>query len=202
MKKIFCLWFCLVGAALSAQAQNAALACGNGRYSTKLFPDPPNTTTGVVFGYNYSRNYATGRDSLVALKLDVYEPAGDNMTVQRPLIILAFGGAFLQGSRQDADIVAICQEFAQRGYVTAAIDYRLIENKLNNLVAIYFDQTRLTDEVIRAVGDMRASVRFFKHSAANNNPYRIDPTKIFVGGFSAGAITALEVGYTDNVADN
>ena len=198
MKRLFYLWLCLLGAVVPAQAQNAALACGNGRYINNLFPDPPATTAGVVFGYNSSRNYASGALTPITLKLDVYEPAGD-VAAQRPLIILAFGGAFISGSRQDADIVAICQEFARKGYVTAAIDYRLIENDFANQFAVLTNQSYLVDEVIRAAGDMKAAVRFFK---ASSNTYRIDPTKIFVGGFSAGAITALEVGYTDNIADN
>jgi acetyl esterase/lipase len=177
------------------------LACGNGRYVNNVFPDPPTKTADVIFGYNTSRNYASGVNTPVTLKLDVYEPAGD-VAAQRPLIILAFGGAFIQGSRQDADIVAICQEFARKGYVTAAIDYRIIENDPNNQAAIFFNQSYLTDEVIRAVSDMKAAVRFFKHDAATANAYRIDPTKLFLGGFSAGAITALEAAYTDNITDN
>lgn len=186
-----------------AQAQNANLACGNGRYVSNLFPDPPTKTADVIFGYNTSRNYASGVNTPVTLKLDVYEPTGDVTATQRPLIILAFGGAFVQGSRQDADIVAICQEFARKGYVTAAIDYRLIENDPNNQTAIFLNQSYLTDEVIRAVSDLKAAVRFFKHDAASiSNTYRIDPTKIFVGGFSAGAITALEAAYTDAITDN
>lgn len=203
MRKILCVWLCLLSLAGVAQAQNANLACGNGRYVSNVFPSQPTKTADVIFGYNTSRNYASGVNTPVTLKLDVYEPAGD-VAAQRPLIILAFGGAFIQGSRQDADIVAICQEFARKGYVTAAIDYRLIENDLNNQTAIFFNQSYLTDEVIRAVSDLKAAVRFFKYDAAtaNANVYRIDPTKIFVGGFSAGAITALEAAYTDNITDN
>ncbi|RZK29891.1 MAG: alpha/beta hydrolase, partial [Hymenobacter sp.] len=190
----------VVGLAFCAQAQ-ANVACGNGRYSSNVFPAAPTTTTGVTFGYNTSRNYASGVNTPVTLKLDVYEPAGD-VAGQRPLLILAFGGAFVQGSRTDPDIVAICQEFAHKGYVTAAIDYRLIENDGANYFAIQQNPNYLTDEVIRAVADLKAAVRFFKHDAAITHAYRIDPTKIFVGGFSAGAIAALEAGYTDSITEN
>ena len=107
MTKLFYLWLCLLGAVVPAQAQNANLACGNGRYINNVFPDPPTKTADVVFGYNTSRNYASGMLTPVTLKLDIYEPAND-VAVQRPLLILAFGGAFISGSRQDADIVAIC----------------------------------------------------------------------------------------------
>jgi acetyl esterase/lipase len=200
MKKLLYLWLCLLGAASLAAAQNTNLACGNGRYISNVFPNQPTKTADVIFGYNTSRNYASGAFTPVTLKLDVYEPASD-VAVQRPLLILAFGGAFIQGSRQDADIVAICQEFARKGYVTAAIDYRIVTGTLNQFTVLG-NQSFLIDEVVRAVSDMKAAVRFFKHDAATANAYRIDPAKIFVGGFSAGAITALEVGYIDNITDN
>jgi acetyl esterase/lipase len=194
------VWLCLLSLVGAAQAQNTNLACGNGRYVSNVFPNPPTKTADVIFGYNTSRNYASGVNTPVTLKLDVYEPAGD-VAAQRPLIILAFGGAFIQGSRQDADIVAICQEFARKGYVTAAIDYRIVTGTLNQF-AVLGNQSFLIDEVVRAASDMKAAVRFFKHDAATASTYRIDPTKIFVGGFSAGAITALEVAYTDAITDN
>jgi acetyl esterase/lipase len=200
VRKILYVWLCLLSLAPLAQAQNANLACGNRRYVSNVFPNQPIKTADVIFGYNSSRNYSNGALTPVTLRLDVYEPAGD-VAVQRPLIILAFGGAFIQGSRQDADIVAICQEFARKGYVTAAIDYRIVTGTLNQF-AVLGNQSYLIDEVVRAVSDMKAAVRFFKHDADAANTYRIDPAKIFVGGFSAGAITALEVAYTDNINDN
>lgn len=42
---------------------------------------------------------------------------------------------------------------------------------------------------------MKGAYRF--SDAANANSYKVDTTKIFVGGLSAGAITALHATYLD-----
>jgi acetyl esterase/lipase len=201
MQKIVYLWVCLVGLTWSAHAQNAASACGNGRYATDIFTDVK-TTSGVLFGNNTVRNYATGIESApVDLRLDVYEPTGD-VAAQRPLLLFAFGGSFLAGARTDAEVVSICQSFARKGYVTAAIDYRLLDSNGFSLAAVAANQANLVDEVIRAAADMKAAVRYFKRDAATTNTFHIDPTRIFVGGYSAGAITALQVAYTESVTEN
>jgi acetyl esterase/lipase len=180
-----------------------ALACGNGRYAADIFTDVQ-ATSDVVFGSNTAINYSTGQESAAnPLRFDFYEPAGD-AAGQRPLLILGFGGAFISGSRKDANIVAICQAFARKGYATAAIDYRLIQPGTNgvNYFLVLNRPDYLADEIVRAANDMRAAVRYFKNDAATANTYRIDPARIFVGGFSAGAITALQVAYTDTDSEN
>ena len=48
---------------------------------------------------------------------------------------------------------------------------------------------------------MKASVRFFTKDAATTNTYKINPNKIFIGGYSAGAITALHYGYVNNESE-
>ncbi len=53
------------------------------------------------------------------------------------------------------------------------------------------------DAAVKAIGDMKASIRYFYHSAANENAYRIDTSYIFCGGISAGAITALHCTFLD-----
>jgi len=201
MQKIVYLWVCLVGLAWSAHAQNAGAACGSGRYVNDVFASVK-TTPNVVFGFNSVRNYATGVEGdTAALRLDVYEPAGD-AAVQRPLLLFAFGGSFVRGTRTNAKVVTICQSFAKKGYVAAAIDYRLLNSDFASLGAVYADQTKLVDEVIRAAADMKAAIRYFKRDAATSKAFRIDPTRIFVGGYSAGAITALQVAYTESIAEN
>lgn len=78
------------------------------------------------------------------------------------------------------------------GYVCASIDYRLssdlaVNNSLENSY----------EAVGKAVHDMRAAVRFFHKDAATANAYAIDPDKIFIGGVSAGAVTALHLVHMD-----
>lgn len=155
--------------------------CGNGRYYNKIFS--PQSHTGILYGH------ATKFDgSETDLKMDIYEPKNDNFA-HRPLIILAFGGSFTAGFRQSPDILVLCDEFCRRGYVTCTIDYRLGFEDGND------SDTNQFKALMRGVQDMAAAVRFFYKDVYTSNQYRIDTSQIFVGGVSAGAFMALNMGY-------
>ncbi|MEY3199590.1 MAG: hypothetical protein RJA13_1548 [Bacteroidota bacterium] len=157
--------------------------CSTGRYATDVFTNV-SITSNIVYGQNTSFS-----NQNTSLKLDFYEPTGDTAT-QRPLIIWTHGGSFLGGSKTDADMVALSNAFAKKGYVCASIDYR------TGFFPI--DSANSVKAVMRAVQDLRASVRFFyKDRAESTNTYKIDTNNIFVGGSSAGAITALHLAYLD-----
>ncbi len=132
-------------------------------------------------------------DKVQELFMDVYQPDGDTEN-DRPLIIWAFGGGFVFGSKTSPDIVRLSQSFAERGYVCAAIDYRLSTDLLVNN-----DSSNVYEAVLKAMHDMRASIRFFNQDAATVDLYRIDTSKIFIGGVSAGAITALHIAHLDEL---
>lgn len=142
-------------------------------------------TDGILFGNNTTIN-GTNQN----LYLDFFEPTGD-AAASRPLIILAFGGSFIGGSR--GDMHAYCEYYAQRGYACASIDYRLYDGPMFPLP----DSVVMTEEVVMALGDMKAAIRFFKEDAATSNTYKIDPNFIIVGGISAGGIVALHTGTLD-----
>jgi len=158
------------------------LGCDGVRYIADVFSDIKKTT--VTYGENITAN-----GSNQVLKMDIYEPEGDD-AVMRPAIVLAFGGSFIFGTRND--MKSYCEAFAKKGYVAAAIDYRLYP-----LILGIPDSIEMTDEVMKAVSDMKASVRHLRMDAATSNTYKIDPNNIFVGGLSAGAITALHTAYMD-----
>lgn len=179
MKKIYLL---ACTALLSLGSITAQTLCSTGRYAADTFT-AYTTTTGVVYGSNIK---STG--GAQSLTMDIYQPAGDVETA-RPLIIMAHGGSFQTGTSADADVKTICQRFAKKGYVCASINYRLGFYPLDSVNAI--------KAVLRAVQDMKASVRFFYKDRATTNTYKIDTTNIFVGGSSAGAITALHMAYLD-----
>lgn len=80
----------------------------------------------------------------------------------------------------------IADRFAKRGYVTASINYRLRST-------IYtWGDPHLTAAIHDAQYDAQAAVRWFRANAAT---YHIDPNRIAIGGYSAGAIASLYVGY-------
>jgi hypothetical protein len=118
--------------------------------------------------------------------MDIYQPTGD-LETNRPLIIWAHGGSFISGSSTNSDVVALSQAFAKKGYVCASINYRLGLTPFDSIGAVR--------AVLRAVQDMKASVRFFYKDKLTTNTYKIDTNNIFVGGSSAGAITALHLAY-------
>lgn len=166
-----------------SNSMNAQEPCSTGRYASDVYPNVT-VTSNIVYGQNAQFNGANK-----ILKLDFYEPTGDTATV-RPLIIWTHGGSFLGGSKTDADMVALSNAFAKKGYVCASIDYR------TGFFPI--DSANSVKAVMRAVQDMRASIRFFyKDRADGINTFKIDTNNIFVGGSSAGAITALHLAYLD-----
>jgi acetyl esterase/lipase len=120
------------------------------------------------------------------LFIDIYQPIGDVLS-KRPLILLAHGGAFIGGDK--ADMQVYCEAYAKKGFVTASVQYRLMTG--------WPSKESFYNALIEAVSDMKAAYRFFKSDAANANLYRVDTTKIFIGGYSAGAITALHTAYLD-----
>ncbi len=153
--------------------------CAGGRYRDAIFTDVLRTNA-IAFGSNTG---VSGGQQV--LYLDVYRPVNDP-AIERPVVIVAFGGSFISGNRNDVEI--ICNEFARRGYVAVAPDYRigLFEpDPVNAMLA-----------VMRATHDLKACVRYLRRSVAEEgNPWNIDPDRIIVGGVSAGAIAALHATY-------
>lgn len=146
----------------------------------------------------------------IELVLDLYKPVGDN-NCQRPLLVMAHGGGFVAGSRNDADVVQICQEMAARGYVAASIEYRLglqtlpfyepyafcndAINPIGINKCIYMaDTMEFYRGAHRAVQDMRGAIRFLK---GRHEMDSTDIGNVFIGGSSAGAITALHTAFLD-----
>lgn len=176
--------------ALQVSAQTTALDCAGNRYHQAIFTTSTKTAN-VQYGTNFKQDGTTPENLL----LDVYTPDGDADT-DRPLILLAHGGSFIGGSK--ADVEAQCRILASMGYVAVSMDYRLLS--LNAQVFLN-KEIEFQYEVIRAIHDMRAAIRFFRKSAANGNPYGINENLIIVGGFSAGAIMADHVAYLNKVSE-
>ena len=157
-------------------SQTYAEGCDGTRYATSIFSQVNKET--VEYGKAIPEN--------VNLKMDIYQPQGDQVQ-KRPLILWMHGGAFISGDKSDMDIY--CRLYASRGFVTATLQYRLFVGIPN--------QQQFFLQAIKALSDMKAAYRFFKSDAANANKYQIDTTKMFIGGYSAGAVTSLNNAYLD-----
>ncbi|MBL4642826.1 MAG: alpha/beta hydrolase, partial [Flavobacteriaceae bacterium] len=151
------------------------------RYDSQIF-ETITITKEVRYGANVTLNGAT-----TALFMDIYQPENDT-EINRPLIVLAHGGSFISGDK--SDLSEIASFLAKAGYVVASINYRLLDVTPTQLA---FKQV-----VINAVVDMKAAVRFFNKDIGTTDTYKIDANNIFIGGYSAGAITALQYAYVNS----
>lgn len=141
----------------------------------------------------------------VELQMDLFWPVceEDEEPRVRPLIMWVHGGAFLGGSKDDASIQALCKSFAQRGYVTASINYRLgfVSDDSNwqcnfpeYSCVFAADSSEWERAYFRSVQDAKGALRYLVN---RNEEYHIDTQNVFVAGESAGAFVALGVGLLD-----
>ena len=155
------------------------------RYLTPIFPSVL-ITNNVIYGSAPGWVWPYFNEDLT---LNVNVPDNDN-NQKRPLIIFAHSGGFLNGSKDVDNMIAICDSFAQKGFVTATIDYRKGFNPL--------DDESAERAVYRGIQDGKTAVRYFK---TNASLYDIDTNYVFFGGMSAGGFIALHVGYMDKESE-
>ncbi len=165
-----------------------ALCQCDGRYQDEIF-----TSVNTINDVNYSDVFSDN-----AHKMDIYMPDGDTAT-NRPLIIFIHGGSFYGGDKSQIDCQDFCRTFAKKGYVTASVNYRLVS--FINIASFLTNHDEQYEAVLKATSDVKAAIRYFRKDVANGNNYGIDPNSIFVGGSSAGGVTAIHLAYIDNISD-
>ena len=135
----------------------------------------------------------------VSLKMDIYQPK-DDTEKKRPAVLVMHGGAFAAGSKNDYDqhTVTYCDSLAARGFVTAAVEYRLGITAVIKDKALTIDSLDFSRTVYRGIQDIRAAVRYVR---ANADELGIDPNRIYLIGNSAGAILSLENIYMDKESE-
>ena len=162
---------------------------------------------------------------VVSLKLDAYLPAVPAVT-PAPALVLAHGGAFHRGSKDDdtgagpnTTIAEYCRRFAALGWPSFSVQYRLAQTDpepSHQPVLTQPDQVPMSRvDVVRAemglppiapsdmarvmeaaVDDVTDAVRFVK---THHGDYGIDPGRIVLGGFSAGGRSAAYAAYGKRV---
>ena len=149
------------------------------RYRDEVFSSIK-TKSDIVYGSAVNQQGET-----VELLLDMYEPKGD-VAKERPAIVWVHGGGFTFGSKTSPEIVDEATTFARKGYLNVSISYRLSE------IGCFPPTAACLQAIIDAKHDAQAAVRFLR---ANAKKYGVDEDRIAIAGTSAGAITALNVGY-------
>lgn len=128
-----------------------------------------------------------------ALKLDIYQPAKDTMQ-QRPVIIFMHGGGFSGGTRTNPAEVKFAETAAKKGYVAVQISYRL--TRKGESFGCDYQASGKIETFKLAAEDFMDAVNFM---VKNKEEYRIDSSKIIVGGSSAGAEAVLNAVYNEHL---
>ena len=147
--------------------------------------------------------------SIVAMpqKLDLYYP--DNNSTNRPVYMFIHGGGFQGGTKTKPEIIDMAYYFASRGWVFASVDYRTTSDFPGNDYTgiapqewIDFSQQNATTP-----GDVRTSVAMYaaqrdnkaalRWIMSNKSTYNINTDFITVGGASAGAISTIALGISN-----
>jgi acetyl esterase/lipase len=148
------------------------------RYSSVIFEQVDVETAVFSKGVNSKGDPAW-------LRLDLYTPAGDS-EINRPVIIWIHGGGFTPGNnRTQSYIVTLSEEFAKRGYVCIAPDYRVRDNPEDDWAGTIND----------AIDDIMLATDWIRE---NCDAYNIDKSRIIVGGGSAGGETAVNFCFKDS----
>ena len=153
----------------------------------------------------------------IPIPLDIYYP--DNASNDRPVFMFIHGGGFTGGIKHKPEIVDMANYYASRGWVFASIDYRTTEElgdiqgmTQGELISYYkgmapqewientFQGAESLSQVQQAIAmylaqrDAKAALRWL---VANSHIYNINTDYITVGGASAGAITTIALGISN-----
>ncbi len=152
-----------------------------------------------------------GTNSMINIEkpqfLDIYYP--DNNITNRPVFMFIHGGGFQGGTKTKPEIIEMANYFASRGWVFASIDYRTtsdfqgsnftgiapqewIDFTMQN--ATTPDEARTSMAMYAAQRDCKAALRWM---VANSDTYQMNTNFITVGGASAGAITTIALGISN-----
>lgn len=149
----------------------------------------------IVYASGAVRSPTVGE---IDLYLDVYRPADANLPILRPGFILIHGGGFTGGSKTNATMVSLGNAYAARGYVAASISYRLVGDDPPTEALANDPSSAQSVAAAAARVDAARAVEWMRDNAAS---YGIDPDRIAMGGYSAGAITSMGTAYRDAGVD-
>ena len=171
----------------------------------------------ITYADGLSHSETSTSSFSIPLKLDVYHP--NNNTVNRPVFMFIHGGGFKGGIKHKPEIIDMANYYASRGWVFVSIDYRTteelgsiqdmtptelvtyckgiapqewVENALQG--AENSEQVQQAIAMYMAQRDAKAALRWI---VANAKSYNINTDYITVGGASAGAITTVALGISN-----
>ena len=133
-------------------------------------PEVPDTVT-------FHDNIEYAAPDGVSLTLDMYIPK--NAKTPPPVLVFIHGGAWRSGKKEDAAPYTV--PFADLGYATVAIQYRLLPDH----------------QYPKAIQDVNAAIAWLR---ANNTKYGFNGDRMALLGGSAGGHLAMLAGYSQDPA--
>jgi predicted esterase len=122
----------------------------------------------------------------IPLQLDMYQLATPSRLVRR--LSGSMVARFCCGDKTSAELVDEAT-FSKEGYLNVSINYRPESPGCSGSLS------NCGPAIDEAAADAQTAVRFLRTHATT---YRIDPNRVAIAGSSAGAITALNVGYSSS----
>lgn len=123
-----------------------------------------------------------------ASTMNIFLPPSTDTETQRPLVMWAHPGGFVNGSKDTDTANQWCETLARMGFVCVSIDYR--KELLGD--ALIFRAGR---GAYKGIQDGRSAVRFMKANAAT---YGVNPNDVYFAGESAGGIISINVAYMED----
>lgn len=179
----------------------------------------------IVFGTaRVGYNGGAGPMQGVALSLDAYLPETDDHR-PRPALVLAFGGAFHRGSKEDdafsdgvgtsTAVAEYCRRFAALGVPAFSVEYRLAQadpeppaesvlTEPEQIPMSRIDPVRVElglppTTALGMAGVMEAAFDDVANAVhfikARAGQFGVDPARVVLGGFSAGGRCAMYAAY-------
>lgn len=155
----------------------------------------------IIYGKGLSHEQINSKQATeMPLMLDVYAP--DNQLENRPVFLFIHGGGFAGGSKQQGRIIEWANYYASRGWVFIAADYRLKKHKgtVPNAWLDFAGKLPVKGKAAQFLAmypahrDAKAALRWV---IKNADAYNINTDYVTVGGGSAGAITAITLGISN-----
>lgn len=146
------------------------------RQARKHYPSIVLVADSVPPGVLAARNVPYTTIDGHTLQLDVFYPAHRDKPL--PAVMIIHGGGWRSGNRQQH--IPLAARLAAQGFVCFTVSYRLSTDALYPA----------------AVHDLKAALRWIR---AHATTYSVDPTRMAVLGFSAGAQLAALLGSATNV---
>lgn len=175
------------------------------------------TEEDVTYANGLSYNGTSTTAEATPQLLDIYIP--DNNSKNRPVYLFIHGGGFQGGTKSKPEIINMANYFASRGWVFISVDYRTVSDlgTISGMtpeeVAMFYngiapqewidfsllnasspDEIQTSIAMYAAQRDTKAALRWI---VANAEDYHINTDFITVGGASAGAVSTVALGISN-----